>query len=322
MRLSIVTTCCCIMPSLAFQPSVPKTTNVSSLTSSHPEEHSPSSHSPTALQMNFFKDIIGAAFDNDPNLSSDKTQNQLEGPNDTEIVSSAQKTDVQKKWLESQAKRNTVVDSGGKGAPMNPDLLPNTKWKFSFYLTGIPNFDPSSSLYGAKVNISSRRDSSLAKDGFAIGADRLPESPSVEFDVILLEGGKCQVEEGAFTTGTMGEWVLSDDGRMIRIAMECTGYERKVTTKGTIQNVYWSDRESAERNTSATYAIAAGQIFAEARVGFGSKPGLYVMAQDEQNTASNVPGGILKVEKAQGAFGLTSKMMACGKFSAQMIVED
>ncbi len=326
MKLQIVIDACCITSILAFVPAPPTRTMTYHVITSLSRALSPldvrlMQRKSTMPLNNFFKDLMESAFENDPNLSSNKAEGQLEGPNeDFEVVSNNLKTDVQKKWLESQAKR--PVDSGGKGAPMNPDLLPNTKWKLSFYLTGIPNFDPSSSLYGSKVNISSRKDSSLAKDGFLIGADVLPEDPSVEFEITLLENGKCKVEESPFTTGAMGDWVLSEDGRLIRIAMECAGYQRKVTTKGTIQNVYWSDRESAERNTSATYEIDAGQIFAEARIGYGSKPGLYVMAQDEQSTVSDVPGGMLKVEKSQGVFGLTSKMMACGKFSAEMMLED
>ena len=303
---------CSFVSGLAFQSSSPRTPTLHALRTSTPPLH-----------MNFFKELISGAFENDSNLSQDKSLDQLEGPNDNDdnkIQSYNLKTDVQKKWLESQARRPVIAKSGGtgKGAPMNPDLLPNTKWTLSLYLTGVPNFDPSSSLYGSKVNISSRRDSTLARDGFAIGADVLPEESSVQFEITLLEGGKCQVTESAFTTSDMGEWKLGDDGRMIRFSFTCTGYQRKVTTKGSIQNISWSDRENAERSTSATYDIASGQVFAEARIGFGSKPGLFVMAQMEGNTDSGAPGGLLKVEKAQGMFGVTSKMMACGKFSAQM----
>ena len=84
--------------------------------------------------------------------------------------------------------------------------------------------------------------------------------------------------ESAFTTNGMGECKLGDDGRMIRFAFMCTGCQRKVTTKGSIQNVSWPDRENAERSTSATYNIASGQLFAVARSGYGSKRGLFVMA--------------------------------------------
>jgi hypothetical protein len=266
----------------------------------------------TSLQMNFFKDLIGSAFENDPNISS-----EIDGPNDSdETFGSASnlKTDVQKKWLASQAAATKKVVNDGRGAPMNPDLLPGTTWELALYLSGIPNFDPSNSLYGSKVNISNR-DSELSKDGFAIGAI-LPDEPSVKLIIVLLEDGTCQVGESAFTANTEGEWKLSDDGRVIRFSMDCSGYERTVTTKGTIQNVYWSDRDQVEKKSSATYEIPPGQIYAEIRVGFGEKPGVFVMGNKD------VPEGLLKVEKAQGMFGVSSKMLACGKFSGTMIISE
>ncbi len=115
------------------------------------------------LHMNFFKDLIGGAFENDPNLSGDKSEGQLEGPNDDDLnifASNVEKTDVQKRWLESQSnaaeKAATATSAtatkskfgGGFGAPMDRELLPNTKWKLALYLTGVPAFDPSNSLYG------------------------------------------------------------------------------------------------------------------------------------------------------------------------------
>ncbi|GFH53071.1 hypothetical protein CTEN210_09547 [Chaetoceros tenuissimus] len=266
----------------------------------------------TRLQMNFFKDMINSAFENDKNLSS-----EIEGPNDTDMFAvQGEKTEVQKKWIESQmnANKSNVVNDG-KGAPMNAELLPGTKWELVLYLTGVPNFDPSNSLYGSKVNISNR-DSGLSKDGFAIGADTLPDEPSVTLQITLMEDGVCKVDESAFTTGINGEWKLSDDGRIIRFSLDCTGYQRTVTTKGTIQNVYWSDRQEAERKSSAVYEIPPGQIFAEARVGFGNTPGVFVMG-DENN-----PEGLLKIEKSQGMFGVTTKSFACGKFAAKMITDE
>jgi len=297
-----------------------------------------SSSTSTSLRMNFFKNLIGDAFENDPNLTKDKSEGQLEGPNDSDnafkINSNAGKTDVQKRWLESQAQsqlaKNAIAAKGmgrsnvggGYGAPMNPDLLPGTKWKLSLYLTGIPMFDPSNSLFGAKTNISTRRDSSLAKDGFAIGADVLPEEASVEVEMTLLENNCCVMEEGAFTPGNInGEWKLSEDERSIRFSMDVSGYERTVTTMGTIQNVAWSDRDEAARRSSATYAIEPGLVYADARVGYGSKPGVFVMAQMEGNTASGAPGGLLQVERSMGVFGVRTTMLACGKFSAEMIVD-
>lgn len=272
--------------------------------------------STTRLHMDFFKEMIESAFKNDPNLSPDKSQNQLEGPNDVEeTYISSSKTDVQKKWLQAQDKTrgSTIVDDG-RGAPLNTNLLVGTDWKLALYLMGVPNFDPTNSLYGSKVNISNR-DSQLVKDGFAIGADVLPSDPTLTLQIHLLDGGKCKVETSSFTTGADGEWKLSDDGRMVRFCIDCTGYQRIVTTKGTIQNVSWSGRDEAERKSSAVYEIAPGKIYGEARVSYGEKPGVYVMG------TKTSPEGLLKMEKAQGLFGISTKMVACGKFAAEMILD-
>ena len=213
------------------------------------------------------------------------------------------------------------LSSNVKGAPINPDLLPGTKWELSFYLTGIPNFDPNNSLYGSKVNISTRKDSSMAKDGFAIGADSLPTTPSSTTLLEFQSNGICQIYESPFTKAYQGQWVLSDDCKSIRFAVDVKGYQRTVTTKGTIQNVYWSDRDDVERKSSATYFIEEGIVYAEGSIGYGSQPGVLVMALGEGGNG-NVPGGLLKVEKKMGMFGLTSKMVSCGKFSSKMIVQD
>ena len=165
--------------------------------------------------------------------------------------------------------------------------------------------------------MSTRKDSDMAKDGFAIGADALPEEPSTSCEIEFLDNGVCQISEGAFTRSFQGEWKLSDDGRMIRFSVDVKGYQKTVTTKGSIQNVYWSDREDVERRSSATYSIPSGVIYAEAGIGYGSKPGVFTMAIGDSATA---PGGLLKVEKRSGAFGVTRKMLACGKFSAEMNV--
>mmetsp|Transcript_605 Transcript_605/g.1099 ORF Transcript_605/g.1099 Transcript_605/m.1099 type:complete len:333 (-) Transcript_605:134-1132(-) len=262
------------------------------------------------LNMNFFKDMIESAFKNDPNLSS-----SIEGPNDSEEhYIGSPKTDVQKKWLQSQDKmKNNNVFNDGKGAPLKSELLEGTNWKIGLYLMGVPNFDPTNSLYGSKVNISNR-DSQLVKDGFAIGADVLPDDPTLMLQIKLLKSGKCKVETSSFTTGEDGEWKLSDDGRLLRFSLDCTGYQRIITTKGTIQNVYWSNRDEAERKSSAVYEIAPGKVYGEARVSYGEKPGVYVMG------SKAYPDGLLKIEKAQGLFGVSTKMVACGKFAAEMIL--
>lgn len=305
---------------LAFQSSLSSSVTTKSTTSS-----------PTRLK-NFFKDLLDSAFENDSNLPSDKTQNQLEGPLDEPFnIFSAEneKTDVQKRWLESQSKTssNSAIESASgfssstsssKGAPINPDLLIGTKWELSLYLVGSPDFDPNNSLYGSKVNISTRKDSNMAKEGFAIGADSLPSDPSTTCTIQLLDNQRCQIDDGSFTNSFEGEWILSGDQRSIRFSMIVKGFQRTITTLGTIQNVSWSDREEVSKKSSATYSIAPGLIYAEASIGYGNKPGLFVMATGDR---SNDPNGLLKVEKRMGAFGVSSKMVACGKFSSNMIID-
>ena len=158
----------------------------------------------------------------------------------------------------------------------------------------------------------------MAKEGFEIGADTLPSKPSTTCSIQLLNDSRCQIADGSFTNSFEGEWILSEDQRSIRFSMNVKGYQRTITTLGTIQNVSWSDREEVSKKSSATYSIAPGLVYAEASIGYGSEPGVFVMATGNN---SNEPSGLLKVEKRMGAFGVTSKMLACGKFSANMIVD-
>lgn len=277
--------------------------------------------SQSGLCMNFFKDMIEKAFDNDPDLPTNKNKKQIDAAYDPLISSSknspTQKTEVQKRWLEQQelATRSIVATTTIKGAPVNPALLSNTSWNLHLYLTGIPDFDPSNSLYGSRVNISNRN----RQQGFAIGADILPEEPTVTVQVTLLENGECLVAPSSFTTGDKrGQWRLSPDGKFIRISMDVIGYRRTVTTKGTIQNIYWSDREETERKSSATYSIPSGYIYAEGPIRYGSKPGVIELV--ESVSGKDGPVGILKVEKDAGLFGAGSKLLPCGKFSGEMIM--
>jgi len=279
-----------------------------------------------ALEMNFFKDLFESAFENDANLSSDKSLQQLEGPDDAiDEKNKSDKSDVQKRWLEQEESRKMKVASFSSpsltnGAPMNPALLENTSWCLSLYLTGLPDFDPSSSLYGARVNISARG-KEMSKEGFAIGADQLPENPTVVVPIRLLKDGICFSEETPFTTGgNNGQWKLSEDCRTIRLSLDSTGYQRTITTKGTIQNIYWSERDEIKSKTSATYSIKPGWIYAEAPVGYGSQPGIFVMANTFSKSSDNIIApGILRVEERSGLFGASSKQLACGKFSAEML---
>ena len=276
------------------------------------------------LQMNFLQDMFKDAFENDKNLSADKSKQQLESPNEINDLNgvdrNSPKTDVQKRFLSSLEQNASNPSSPEKkrafiGAPVNADLLFNTRWNLSLYLTGIPNFDPTNSLYGSRVNISQRKDSTLAQAGLAIGADSLPDNPSVELNVTFLPDGVVNIEESSFTYPTPGQWILSKDGRNIRFSIQVTGFQRTVTTKGTIQNVYWTDRENAERKSSAIYSIPEGTVYAETTIDYGSQPGTYVMGNNDIR-------GVLKVEKATGMFGITSKLLACGMFSGKMMKED
>eukprot|EP00957_Ditylum_brightwellii_P111000 8465424-Ditylum_brightwellii.AAC.1 len=123
--------------------------------------------SSSKLQMNFFKDLLNDAFSNDESLPSDKSQSQLEGPGDdpdfgASISSSAPKTEVQKRWLEQQQqqqrRRESVQRSVVGGAPVDPTALHGTVWDLDLYLLGVPERDPSSDLYGSRVNISTKRE--------------------------------------------------------------------------------------------------------------------------------------------------------------------
>lgn len=316
--------------------------------------------------MNFFKNLLDNAFENDNNLSNDRSLQQYDKPEDeyedamsmqTKRQAQTPKTEVQKRWLESQAliksSTNSNNDNNEKnspsigttlyptktnapklpGAPLSTSLLANTNWELSLYLTGTPDFDPSSSLFGSRVSISTRQSDdssspSLASLGFAIGCDVLPDKPSVRLpSVYFLSDGRCVVSSTSFTTGeNEGKWTLSEDGKTVRFSMYVEGWKRTVTTKGTIQNVYWSDGDDVERNSKATYSIPGGWVYGEAGVGYGTVPGRLDMAPITQRSgvggADDVgrgdPTGILRFEKRMGVLGAASKMVPCGMFSAEM----
>ena len=280
--------------------------------------------------MNFLKDFIEKAFENDSELPANKNKKQIDGGLDNLDSYSrnrpVQKSEVQRRWLEQQELATRTMSASSstiskvKGAPVNKELLVNTSWKLNLYLTGIPDFDPSNSLYGSRVNISNRNRSDMAKQGFAIGADILPSEPTATVQVTLLDNGECSVKPSSFTSGDKrGEWKLSPDGKLIRISIDVIGYRRTVTTKGTIQNIYWSDREESERKSSATYSIPSGYIYAEGPIQYGSKPGVFEFA--DSASSRDGPVGILKVEKDAGLFGAGSKLLPCGKFSGEMIID-
>lgn len=94
-------------------------------------------------------------------------------------------------------------------------------------------------------------------------------------------------------------------------------------TKGTIQNVYWSDGEDVERSSTATYSIPSGWVYGEAGVGYGEVPGSFEMAPMRGGADDGgYPTGILRFEKEMGIFGASSKMLPVGMFSAEIMKDD
>eukprot|EP00586_Coscinodiscus_wailesii_P013859 CAMPEP_0172498432 /NCGR_PEP_ID=MMETSP1066-20121228/113428_1 /TAXON_ID=671091 /ORGANISM="Coscinodiscus wailesii, Strain CCMP2513" /LENGTH=298 /DNA_ID=CAMNT_0013271709 /DNA_START=61 /DNA_END=957 /DNA_ORIENTATION=+ len=255
----------------------------------------PTTQSPHILSSNFFSDILRDAFANDSNLSKDKTQDQLEyGDGSSAPVANAP-TAVQKRWLESTQKK----PASRVEAPINSELLTDTKWNLKLYLAGVPDRDPSNNLYGSRVNISSR-DRSLE-----LGVT-CPEEPSVEVDVELLDGGVCRIGESAFTTSEPGEFIVSPDNQYLRISIPTTGYQRIVKTTGSITKVFWSEENEAVTKTSSTYSIPAGVVYAEVKMGYGL-PGEIVMSD-----------GVLRFEKRVGLAGY--KMVNCGRVEGSMVL--
>ncbi|KAL7534326.1 hypothetical protein ACHAXR_007928 [Thalassiosira sp. AJA248-18] len=318
----------------------------------------PSSFSPnlsrpmttTSLGMGFFDDLMKDAFSNDPNLAKDGVKGSIEGPGDelTEGFGLSlqqqqpQQTEVQKKWLEAQLmqksqqqQKQTQQDQSqptlvkaAKGAPLNNQVILNSSWELSLYLTGVPDRDPSNDLYGSKVNVSVR-DRQLG-----LGAS-LPQEPTAKVKILLLKGGEVDIlgsysdDEDAIDdasqvcyTDIAGEWKLSDDGKTIRISIPIRGFRRTVTTTGTIQKVFWSQGEPTTSKTSSTYSIPEGFVYGDIGVGYGDKPGTLEMMDEKASGMDVVPGGLLRVEKKMGMLGASSKLLPCGKFSGKMLVDD
>lgn len=246
------------------------------------------------LSGDAFKDMFGKAFENDSKLSQDdKLRGMIiEGPGDDDDVSSVSRnwsptlTATQEKWRRMQ-----------KG-PDNASLE-GKKAEMDFYLTGVPDKDPSSDLYGAKENISSR-DRKLGQAA--------PQEPTISaISVEFLPESKCRANStSSFTTAdSEGEWRVSEDGKQVRFRIPVSGYSRTVQTKGSIQKIYWSDEAEKSTQTSTTYTIQAGWLYGEATL------------------TTNVRGdmqwsdGILKVELSMGLLGAASRMIPCGKFVAK-----
>lgn len=245
----------------------------------------------------FFKDLLERAFENDDSLSQDeKLMGQIEGPNENYYDSndnvgrrSRSLTETQQKWRQMNSK---TPDFSGKS------------FDFDFYLTGVPEKDPSNDLFGAKVNISSR-DRQLGQ--------ALPQSPTVSnIRVQFLDmNNKCICEtDSSFTElGTEGDWKMSEDGRQVRFRIPVKGFTRIVETRGTIQSVAWSDEPSKERKASTQYTIPQGWMYGEAEVSCSAQTGSSIAWKN----------CILKIEKAVGVLGAGSRMAPCGKFEARSV---
>ena len=262
--------------------------------------------SKTTRRYGFFKDAFGKAFENDRTLSTDKSEGQYDNMmigeeyvEPDELPSSQQLTETQRKWREAtlqtpESKKNIIET-----------LLEDTTWKLDLYLSGVPERDPSNDLYGSKVNISSRDKST----GLT-----LPNQASTTISVKFVPGGVCQVDESDFTSGDVaGEWKLSDDYKTLRFSIDQLGYTKTVETRGSIQKIYWSDEDEKTVETSTTYNIAPGFVYCDIDISQGRQPGTLVLGQP-------VPGsvdGVIRVEQSSGLFGISSKMVTCGKFEAK-----
>jgi hypothetical protein len=254
----------------------------------------PQSRSTRLRRYNFFKDMFDKAFENDSKLSQeDKLKGMIiEGPGDDDDDLSVSRnwsptlTATQEKWRRGQ-ERPANASLQGKVVEMD------------FYLTGVPDKDPSSDLYGAKENISSR-DRKLGQTA--------PQEPTVNaIFVEFLTDNECRCTTStSFTkSDSEGEWRVSEDGNQVRFRIPVSGYSRTVQTKGSIQKIYWSDEEEKSTQTSTTYTIQAGWLYGEAT--------LTTNARGDMQWND----GILKVEQSIGLLGAASRMIPCGKFVAK-----
>ena len=286
------------------------------------------------LQMGFFDNLLKDAFSNDPNLSRDGVSGAIdEGSDDLLNFDVGQKTEVQKRWIESQINQpktqtttaSSAISSNVKGAPLSPEQLQDTRWRLSLYLTGVPDRDPSNDLYGSRTNVS------LRDRRLGLGAN-LPQSATGCVIVKLVSDGSLTVQDSWFgdeddvdnntekqsisPTSIPGQWLLSPDGRTLRLSIPIVGYKRTVTTKGTIQKIYWSSADESTTQTSTSYTISEGMIYGDINVGYGMG-GVLDMIEERGEAGNKIPGGLLRVEKRMGL--ASSKMVPCGRFSGSLL---
>jgi len=239
----------------------------------------------------FFDKLLQDAFSNDASLSTDKTQTQIEYDGTPNRQTQTAQNSRQVDWLSGNS----------RGAPVNPVLLRDTRWKLSLYLAGAPDKDPSNDLYGRKTNMSGR-------DNLLPNGVECPQEATVEFGITLEEEGVCRVEESAFTSGEGGTYEVSPDNQYLRFSLPATGFQRTVKTKGTITKAYWSEEDDKVTKTSTTYTIPNGFVYGDVKLGYGS-PG-----------EITIKDGILRFEKRVGLVG--SKMVICGRVEGKMLRED
>ena len=272
------------------------------------------------LNMKFFKDVLGKAFENDARLDSDITKGQYDGPGgnlideeeeDTSSFGSVGRlvnpptplTETQQRWRQAQnfpAGSAATATAGGETSTTSNTLLANSQWTLDLFLTGIPARDPSNDLFASKTNISSRD----RKVGLMV-----PEVPTVAgLAVTLLEDGAVQVtsaSEFLNAEDTSGnQWKVSDDGSMVRICLNVLGYSRTVKTKGSIEKIYWSNDDEKSVQTTSAYSIPPGPLYGDARLETGNQVGVFKWSE-----------GVLRVEQAAGLLGAGRKMIPCGRFT-------
>jgi hypothetical protein len=251
----------------------------------------------TVLFNNFWKNVLGGAFENDTSLSR---TNKREGAIDEGLMEDSNfdkrgdqyLTPTQEAWRQKMDRSSSV----------SADQIVGIIIDLNLFLTGVPNKDPSNDLFGSKTSISTR-DREIGQE--------VPVKPTITgIELQFLENFECRFNSpdstGFFSSNAdAGEWKLSDDGKQIRFRIMVSGYTRTVQTKGTIQKVFWSQEEERTTQTSTVYSIPEGWLYFDANVSRGKSS----VAFDS---------GMLRVEQSQGLLGVATKMVPCGKFTAQL----
>jgi len=138
-----------------------------------------------------------------------------------EAVGSAFTNDETIKPLEGDEK--PIVRQAGK---VSASWLQEGTFKVDFYLTGVPTTDPSSDLWGSRVDVSTGSYDRTLK---AI----IPEEPNDTTVVKFNEGGKLFVEDCDFVEGE-GLWKLEYEGGVnrLRFSLNTGGFEKMTKTGG------------------------------------------------------------------------------------------